>query len=40
LARARLLAVVNGADLRVAPAGTGRTTFVLTLRSQPPVAVA
>ncbi len=38
LARARLLAEVNGADLRVGPAETGHTTFVLNL--QTPAAVA
>ncbi|MCP4225486.1 MAG: HAMP domain-containing histidine kinase, partial [Actinomycetia bacterium] len=40
LARARMLAGVNGAELRVRPAVAGQTTFVLTLRSHPPVAVA
>ena len=33
LARARLLAEVNGADLRVGPSRTGHTTFVLSLKS-------
>lgn len=40
LARARMLADVNGAELRVSPAQAGRTTFVLTMRSDPPAAVA
>jgi signal transduction histidine kinase len=40
LARARMLAAMNGAELRVGPAKAGQTTFVLTLRSRPPVAVA
>ncbi|MDH3679714.1 MAG: HAMP domain-containing histidine kinase [Acidimicrobiia bacterium] len=40
LARARMLAVLNGAELQVSPAQAGHTTFVLTLRSRPPVAVA
>ena len=40
LARARMLADINGAQLRVGPARAGRTTFVLSLRSRPPVAVA
>lgn len=40
LGRARMLAAVNGADLRVGPAEVGYTTFVLTLRSEPPAAVA
>lgn len=40
LARARMLAGVNEAELRVRPAEAGHTTFVLTLRSRPPVAVA
>ncbi len=40
LARARMLADVNGAELRVGPAEAGHTTFVLSLRSRPSVAVA
>ncbi len=40
LTRARMLASLNGADLRVGPALAGYTTFVLTLRAQPPSAVA
>jgi signal transduction histidine kinase len=39
LARARMLASINGADLQLDPATAGSTTFVLTLRSEP-VAVA
>lgn len=40
LARARMLAGVNGAELRVAPSQPGRATFVLTLRSGSSVGVA
>ncbi|MGI9597464.1 MAG: sensor histidine kinase [Acidimicrobiales bacterium] len=40
LARARMLAEINGAELRVSPAEAGRTTFVLSLRSRAPMAVA
>ncbi len=40
LARARMLADINGAELRVGPAAAGHTTFVLSLRSLAPVAVA
>lgn len=40
LARARMLASVNGAELRVSGADAGHTTFVLTLQSRPPAAVA
>lgn len=40
LARARMLADVNGAELRVGPAKAGHITFVLSLRSRPPAAVA
>jgi signal transduction histidine kinase len=36
LARARLLADVNGAELRVGPARAGQTTFVLNLKARPP----
>ncbi|MEL6983038.1 MAG: HAMP domain-containing sensor histidine kinase [Actinomycetota bacterium] len=38
LARARMLAEVNGADLRVEPAEAGHISFVLSLRSPSPVA--
>lgn len=40
LARARMLADVNGADLRIGPAEAGHTTFVLSLRSRHSAAVA
>jgi signal transduction histidine kinase len=40
LARSRMLASVNGAELRVSPAPAGYTTFVLSLQSRPPAAVA
>jgi signal transduction histidine kinase len=40
LARARMLAGLNGAELLVCPAPAGQTTFTLTLRAQPPVTVA
>lgn len=40
LARARMLAEVNGAELRVGPAEAGYTTFVLSLMSRAPVAAA
>jgi len=40
LARARMLADVNGAELRVGPAEAGYTTFVLTLTSRAPRAAA
>jgi signal transduction histidine kinase len=39
LARARMLAGLNGADLRVGPAGSGHTTFTLSLRARPPAAL-
>ncbi len=39
LARARMLADINGADLRVGPPKNGQTTFVLSLKSRAPVAV-
>lgn len=40
LARARMLADVNGAELRVGPAEAGYTTFVLSLMSRAPRAAA
>lgn len=40
LARARMLAGINGGDLRVGPAPAGWTSFVLTLRTEPTSAVA
>lgn len=40
LARARMLADINGAELRVGPARAGHTTFVLSLQAGPPAAVA
>lgn len=40
LARARLLADHNGAELRVGPAAAGHTSFVLNLQSRAPAAVA
>ncbi len=40
LARARMLAGVNGGQLEVGPARSGWTSFVLTLQTEPTVAVA
>lgn len=40
LARARMLADVNGAELRVDPTEVGHTTFVLGLKSRPPAVAA
>ncbi|MEM9566219.1 MAG: ATP-binding protein [Actinomycetota bacterium] len=40
LARARMLAGLNGGDLRVGLAEAGRTSFVLSLRTEPSTAVA
>lgn len=38
LARARMLAGINGGELRLGPAEPGHTTFVLNLRSRAPAA--
>lgn len=40
LARARMLAEINGAELRVGPAEAGHTSFVLNLKSETSTAVA
>ncbi len=40
LARARMLAEINGAELRVGPAEAGHTSFVLNLKSEISTAVA
>jgi nitrogen-specific signal transduction histidine kinase len=40
LARSRMLAGINGGQLRLGPAEAGQTTFVLNLRSRPPAVVA
>ena len=40
LARARMLAGINGGDLRIGPADEGRVSFVLSLRCGPETAVA